>query len=296
MIGFFVNALVLRTNFKSDPTFKELLAQVRETTLGAYAHQDLPFEKLVEVLQPERELSHNPLFQVVFVLQNAPQGAVAVGGLEMSTVETTRTIARFDLEFHLWESERGLNGVLIYSTELFEAETIERMLGHFQTVLESVVADPQQRVGDCEFMPAAEKEQLLFAWNETPDDYRSAETLDQLFSAQVARTPDNVAVVFEEEQLTYAELDGRADALAAELRRHGVGPEVTVGICMERSIELVVALLAVLKAGGAYVPLDPSYPPERLRFMIKDAAPAQSFLDMSYLHAIEREGPVAPTK
>ncbi len=274
LIGFFVNAMVLRTSFKGDPTFKELLAQVRETTLGAYAHQDLPFEKLVEILQPERELSHNPLFQVVFVLQNAPQGAVEVGGFEMSAVETTRAIARFDLEFHLWESEQGLNGFLIYSTELFEAETIERMLGHFQTVLESVVADPQQRVSDCELMPAAEKEQLLFEWNETAVESEPEQTLDQLFSAQVARTPNNVAVVFEGEQLTYAELDNRANVLAAELQRHGVGPEVTVGICMERSIELVVALLAVLKAGGAYVPLDPGYPRERLRFMIEDAKPA----------------------
>src|SRR6185503_6945056 len=208
-----------------DPTFKELLAQVRETTLGAYAHQDLPFEKLVEVLQPERELSHNPLFQVAFVLQNAPQGAVAVGGLEMSAVETARAVARFDLEFHLWEAEQGLNGLLIYSTELFEAGTIERMLGHFQNVLESMVADPLQRVGECEMMPAAEKQQLLVEWNERAQ-YTPTETLDQLFSAQVARTPDNVAVIFEEEQLTYAELDERANALAAELQTYGVGPDV----------------------------------------------------------------------
>jgi len=274
LIGFFVNALVMRTSFRGDPNFKELLAQVREVTLGAYAHQDLPFENLVEVLQPERELSHNPLFQVVFVLQNAPQGAVAAGDLEMSVVETARAIARFDLEFHLWESAQELNGYMIYSTELFEAETIERMMGHYQTVLESMVTDPQQRVRDCELMPPVEKQQLLLDWNETPVDYRQAETLDQLFSAQVARTPNNVAVIFEEEQLTYAELNDRADALAAELRQHGVGPEVTVGVCMERSIELLVSLLAVLKAGGVYVPLDPSYPQERLRFMIEDAKPA----------------------
>ncbi len=172
------------------------------------------------------------------------------------------------------ENRQGFFVSLEYNTNLFEAATIERMLGHFQTVLESVVTDPQQLVGDCELMPAAEKEQLLFEWNETAVEYEPEQTLDQLFSAQVARTPDNVAVVFEGEQLTYAELDGRADVLAAELQRHGVGPEVTVGICMERSIELVVALLAVLKAGGAYVPLDPGYPRERLRFMIEDAKPA----------------------
>src|SRR5215213_6974498 len=274
LIGFFVNSMVLRTSFHRDPTFKELLAQVREVTLGAYAHQDLPFEKLVEVLQPERELSHNPLFQVIFALQNAPQGAVAAGGLEMSTVGTAGTIARFDLEFHLWESAQGLDAKLLYSTELFEAATIQRMLGHYQTILENMVADRHQRVSDCELMPAAEKEQLLFEWNKTELDYRQAETIDQLFSAQVARTPNNVAVIFEKEQLTYAELDRRANVLAAELQTYGVGPEVTVGVCMERSIELVVALLAVLKAGGAYVPLDPSYPRERLRFMIEDAKPA----------------------
>src|SRR5215213_648451 len=162
LIGFFVNSMVLRTSFHRDPTFKELLAQVREVTLGAYAHQDLPFEKLVEVLQPERELSHNPLFQVIFALQNAPQGAVAAGGLEMSTVGTAGTIARFDLEFHLWESAQGLDAKLLYSTELFEAATIQRMLGHYQTILENMVADRHQRVSDCELMPAAEKEQLLF--------------------------------------------------------------------------------------------------------------------------------------
>jgi hypothetical protein len=162
LIGFFVNSLVLRTSIKGNPSFKELLRRVRETTLSAYAHQDLPFEKIVEVVQPERELSHNPLFQVSFALQNAPQGAVSVGGLEMSVVETTRATARFDLEFHLWERAQGLSGLLIYSTELFEAETIQRMLGHFQTILESMVADPEQRVSECELMPAAEREQLLF--------------------------------------------------------------------------------------------------------------------------------------
>ena len=271
LIGFFVNSLVLRTSFKGDPSFKELLAQVRETTLGAYAHQDLPFEKLVEVLQPERELSHNPLFQVIFALQNAPQGAVAVGGLEMSAVETARAIARFDLEFHLWESEQGLNGLLIYSTELFEAETIERLLNHFERLLTAVAARPEQRVSEVKLLSEAEERQLLVDWNQTSTDY-PRRSIAELFEEQVVLRPDEIAIVFDADKLTYRELNERANQLAHRLRRLGVGPESLVGVCVERSIEMMVALLGVLKAGGAYVPLDPNYPSERLAFMLKDAA------------------------
>jgi hypothetical protein len=169
LIGFFVNALVLRTSLKGDPSFKELLAQVRETTLGAYAHQDLPFEKIVEALQPERELSHNPLFQVSFALQNAPQGAVTVGGLEMSAFETTRATARFDLEVHLWERPQGLSGLIIYSTELFEAETIQRLMNHYKRFLTEVVAHPEQRVSEVKLLSEAEEQQLLFDWNVKTD-------------------------------------------------------------------------------------------------------------------------------
>ena len=194
LIGFFVNSLVLRTSFKADPSFKELLAQVRETTLGAYAHQDLPFEKLVEVVQPERELSHNPLFQVSFALQNVPQDAVAVGGIEMSLVQTARTTARFDLELHLWEREQGLNGLLIYSTELFEAETIERLLKHYERLLTAVVAQPEQRVSAVKLLSEAEEQQLLVEWNQTASEVRGGSVVE-LFAAQVERTPNKVAVI-----------------------------------------------------------------------------------------------------
>ena len=238
------------------------------------AHQDLPFEKLVEELQPVRDLSRSPLFQVMFVLQNAPRENLELPGLTLSQLASGNKTAKFDLTMFVTEGRRGLLVSLEYNTDLFEAATIERMLGHFQTVLESVVADPEQRVSNCALMPVAEKEQLLVEWNDTAVDYGPAQTLDQLISAQVARTPDNVAVIFEDEPLTYAELDRRADALAIELQRRGVAPDVMVGICMERSVELVVALVAVLKAGGAYVPLDPGYPRERLQFMVEDAKPA----------------------
>ncbi|HEU5132519.1 MAG TPA: condensation domain-containing protein, partial [Pyrinomonadaceae bacterium] len=270
LIGFFVNSLVLRAKFKDDPNFKELLAQVREVTLGAYAHQDCPFEKLVEVLQPERELSHNPLFQVIFALQNAPQGAVAVGGLEMSAIETVRATARFDLEFHLWESEQGLGGFIIYSTELFDAQTIERLMTHYERLLTMVSARPEQRLSDVNLLSEAEEHQLLVELNQTTTVY-PRRNVAELFEEQVVRRPEETALVFGDERLNYRELNERANQLAHRLRRLGVGTESLVGVCVERSIEMVVALLGILKAGGAYVPLDPNYPSERLAFMLKDA-------------------------
>ncbi|HEU5130974.1 MAG TPA: amino acid adenylation domain-containing protein, partial [Pyrinomonadaceae bacterium] len=274
LIGFFVNTLVMRTRLQADESFRELLQRVREVVLDAHSHQDLPFEKLVEELEPVRDLSRSPLFQVMFGLQNAPRESLELPGLTFNQLPSGSRTAKFDLEMSVTEGRQGLLVSLTYNTDLFEAGTIERMLGHFQTLLETVIADPEQRVGTCALMPAAEKEQVLIEWNNTVVDYGPSVTLDQLISAQVARTPNNVAVIFENEELTYAELDRRADKLARDLVRRGVGPDVAVAICMERSIELVVALVAVLKAGGAYVPLDPGYPQERLQFMIEDAQPA----------------------
>jgi len=204
LIGFFVNSLVLRTSFHRDPTFKELLARVREVTLGAYKHQDLPFEKIVEVLQLERELSHNPLFQVSFALQNAPQGVVEVGGIQMSAVETVQTTARFDLEFHLWEREQGLTGVIIYSTDLFEAETIERLMSHYERLLSELVAHPEQRVSEVKLLSDAEEQQLLVEWNQTDRPYPATATLPQLFAEQARRTPQAVALVFEDHAKHFA--------------------------------------------------------------------------------------------
>ena len=270
LIGFFVNMLVLRTELSGDPTFRELLHRVREVCLEAYAHQDLPFEKLVEELQPERSLSYAPLFQVVFALQNAPAKTLQLPELTLSTVETESDTAKFDLIFSLLESNKRLVGNMEYSTDLFEAETIKRMLGHFQTLLAAVVADPAQQLSTLPLLTEAEEQQLA-EWNNTTREYPREACIHELFEAQVARTPEAVAVKFGDREISYRELNGRANQVAHYLRSRGVGPEVCVGVCLERSVDLVVALVAILKAGGAYVPLDPSYPQERLAFMLDDA-------------------------
>ena len=271
LIGFFVNTLVLRANFASEPTFTELLAQVKETTLGAYTHQDLPFEKLVEELQPERSVAISPLFQALFVLQNTPAGALNCKGLNVSPMRMAGETTKFDLTLSVHEGGPGLRAGLQYSTDLFDEATIARMLGHFETLLEGIVANPEQRISDLPILTEAEKHQVLVEWNETKRDYPKDKCIHPLFEEQVKRTPEAVAVVSEDRQLTYGELNTRANQLAHHLRTLGVGPEVLVGICMERSIKMIVALLGILKAGGAYVPLDPDYPKERLEFMLDDA-------------------------
>ncbi|MEH2121099.1 amino acid adenylation domain-containing protein [Nostoc sp.] len=270
LIGFFVNTLVLRTNLAGNPTFEELLTRVREVALGAYAHQDLPFEQLVEQLQPQRDLSYTPLFQVMFVLQNAPMSALELPGLTLSLLESESRTAKFDLTLSLMETAQGLVGILEYNTDLFESSTISRMARHFQTLLEQIVANPQQRVSELALLTPAEKAQLA-EWNDTSVEYPQQQCIHQLFESQVERTPDAVAVVFESEQLTYYELNARANQLAQYLQKLGVGPEVLVGICTERSLDMVIGLLGILKAGGAYVPLDPTYPQKRLAFMLSDS-------------------------
>jgi len=270
LIGFFVNTLVLRTNLSGEPTFRELLRRVREVALKAYDHQDLPFEKLVEELHPERNLSHSPLFQVMFVLQNTPKQVLELPGLSLSSLEVESGTAKFDLTLSMTETELGMQGSLEYKTDLFDTSTIQRMLGHFQILLESIAANPDRSISDLPLLTDAEQHQLLIEWNDTKADYPD-QCIHQLFEAQVERTPDAVAVVFGTERLTYHELNRRANQLAHYLRSLGVGPEVLVGICLERSLEMVVGLLGILKAGGAYVPLDPEYPKERLAFMLEDA-------------------------
>ncbi len=271
LIGFFVNTLVLRTKLEDNPSFTELLAQVRETTLKAYSHQDIGFEQIVEALQPERSLSHSPLFQVMFVLQNAPSGELELPGVTLKPLKPKTGIAKFDLTLFMRETKDGLVGSWEYSTDLFDRETIFRMAGHFQTLLSAIVENPQQRVDELPLLTQAEKHQLLVEWNDTTHEYPREKCIHELFESQVERTPNAVAVVFEDKQLTYRELNARANQLAHYLRSLGVKPEVLVGICLERSIEMVVGLLAILKAGGAYVPLDPAYPTERLAFMLDDA-------------------------
>ncbi|HEV3051065.1 MAG TPA: amino acid adenylation domain-containing protein, partial [Longimicrobium sp.] len=270
-IGFFVNTLVLRTDLGGDPSFREVLRRAREVTLGAYEHQDVPFEKLVAELQPERSLSHTPLFQVMFAQQNAVERGVALPGLEASEVGADLTSAKFDLFLTARATAQGLRLGLNYSTDLFERGTIERMLGHLARVLEQAAADADVRLSDLELLGPAERALVLEEWSRPQAEYPADRCIHELFEVHAARTPDGVAVTCAGDSLTYRELNERANQLAHYLRRRGVGPEVRVGICVERSLEMVVSILAVLKAGGAYVPLDPAYPVERLAFTLSDA-------------------------
>jgi amino acid adenylation domain-containing protein len=270
LIGFFVNTLVMRADTSGNPVFRELLKQVQKSALDAYAHQDLPFERLVGELQPERDLSRNPLFQVMFALQNTPLLPLEMPGLTLSRMEIKGSRTRFDLEVHLREEAEGLKGAFVYNTDLFDAVTIERMAGHYQRMLEGIVADPDQRVSELPLLTDAERHQLLVEWNDTTTNYPKDKCIHQLFEEQVEKTPDAIAVVFEDQQLTYRELNNKANQLAHYLRKQDVGPEAMVGICIERSLEMVICVLGILKAGAAYVPLDPAYPKERLSFMLED--------------------------
>jgi amino acid adenylation domain-containing protein len=271
LIGLFVNTLVLRARFGQGISFTDLLAQVRRTVLDAFAHQDLPFERLVERLAPERSLSHSPLFQVMFMLQNNEEGKVQLPGLETELLEQEFPIAKFDLGLSALEQDGELILHWEYATDLFEKATVRRMAEHFTVLLEALVENPAQAIRTLSLLTPAEAEQLI-AWNDTALEYPADKTLVDLFEEQVAKTPDNVAVVFEDKQLTYCELNSRANRLAALLIEHGVQRNTLVGICVERSPEMIISLWAVLKAGGAYIPLDPGYPKERLQGMIEDSA------------------------
>jgi amino acid adenylation domain-containing protein/thioester reductase-like protein len=271
LIGFFVNTLVMRTNLAENPSFNELLPCVREMALSAYAHQDLPFEMLVEALQPERDMSHTPLFQVGFILQNTPTTEIELTGLTVSSLPIETSTAKFDLSLVIDNSATGLVAGWEYNTDLFDSSTIERMAVHFVTLLESIVANPNQKISQLPMLTATEQRQLLVEWNQTQIDYPQDKCIHQLFEAQVEIAPDNVAVVFENQHFTYRELNSRANQLAHYLQSLGVKPGTLVGICVERSLEMMVGLLGILKAGGAYVPLDPEYPQDRLKFMLEDA-------------------------
>jgi len=272
LIGFCVNTLVLRTDLSDNPTFRELMARVRKTAIEAYEYQDLPFEKLVEELHPDRDLSRSPLFQVMFTHQNASERIHELPGLAVSPVEISNETAKFDLSLYTWDELEGLKVRLEYNSDLFDPPTITRMLGHFETLIHGIVSNPEQRISDLPILTSFEKQQLLVEWNSTKRDYPMDQCIHELFEAQVERSPEAVAVIFEEQQLTYRELDVRANQLAHYLIKLGVGPDTLVGICIERSLDMVVGLLGVLKAGGAYLPLDPAYPKQRLEFMLEDAA------------------------
>jgi non-ribosomal peptide synthetase component F len=240
-------------------------------SLGAYEHQDLPFERLVDELAPERDPSRSPLFQVAFSMQNAPGAPLRLSGLTLRPFEQTAQSAFFDLQLNLAESPTGVEGDFVYNTDLFDDATIERMAGHFRTLLEGIAADPTARLSRLPLLHDAERRHVLSVGGDGAATYPVDVRVHERFEQQAARTPDATALVYEDQRLSYAELNARANRLAHHLRERGVGPEVLVGLCVERSLEQVVAILGVLKAGGAYVPLDPGYPKQRLSFILDDS-------------------------
>lgn len=271
LIGFFVNTLVFRTDLSGDPSFRELLRRVRQVTLGAYANQDLPFDKLVEELRPERNLSYNPIFQVIFALQNTPIEIPPMPGLTANYLPVETGTTKFDMTWLLEETAENLTATIEYSTDLFDAATIARFSDHFRVLLTGIAANPDEVISRLPLLTPAEHHQLLHQWSNSQTSYLPDHCIHQRFEAQAAQTPDAIALTFQDTDLTYAELNEQANQLAHHLQKLGVEPEVLVGICLERSLEMMVAVLAVLKAGGGYVPLDPAYPPERLSFILKDA-------------------------
>ncbi|MCX4750084.1 amino acid adenylation domain-containing protein [Kitasatospora sp. NBC_01287] len=282
LVGYFANTLVIRADLTDDPTFSELLTQVRRTTLEAYDHQDIPFEAVVEALQLERDLSqHSPAFQTMFVLQEAwAEPVTRVGGLELRLLDIDIPVAKFDLAFELQETPDGLVGTVEYNTDLFDRETIQRLVHHYTTMLDVVADEPAGRISRLRMLDAAERRRALLEWNELPADVESAQRcLHQWFEEVVSGAPDAVAVAYGDESLTYAELNARANRLARHLRRLGVAPGVLVALCLPRSEQILVSVLAVLKAGGAYLPLDPAVPAERLEYVLEDAAPRVLLVD-----------------
>ena len=290
LIGLFINTLVVRTDLSGEPTFRQLLTRIREVALDAYGHQDVPFEKLLEELHLGRSLSFNPLFQVMFVLQNSPESQLKIAGTTISPVSIQRETGLFDLFLSLIEGRDGLQGKLSYRTGLFERDTIVHMVERFQLLLEAIVADPDRPVSALPLLTETERHRLLVEWNDTAKDYPKDACIHQLFEAQAERVPDSVAVVFKDQRLTYRELNQRANRLARHLQEIGVGPDFLVGICMEPSVETISGLLAILKAGGAYLPLAPEYPKERLAFILGDAQVAVLLTQQHLLSVLPEHG------
>ena len=271
LIGFFVNSLVMRLRVKSDENFDQLVQAVRSTTLEAYAHQDFPFERLVEKLSPRRSLNVSPIFQVMFALQNAPIGTQQLKGLEVEPLKVGGLLLHFDLELHAWERNGRLELHWVYNPDLFDSWRIEQMARHYNRLLQAVLAAPDTQIRDLEILAEEEKRQLLVVWNATEAGYSQDKCLHHLLEEQAARTPEEIAITCGGRQLTYAQLNQQANQLAHHLRALGAGPEARVAICLDRSLRTVVALLGVLKAGAAYVPLDPAYPQDRLNYMLSDS-------------------------
>lgn len=270
LIGFFANMLALRADLSGEPAFREVLGRARETALDAYDHQDMPFEKLVEVLRPPRVANSTPIFQVVLTLQNTPPDALVLPGLEVEPLDVDTGATPFDFILNVMEKPDGLALQLRYCTDLFDAATARRMLGHYRTLLAAAVENPDRSIRELPILTEREQREVLVDWNNTRREYPRA-CIHELFEAQAERAPGRVAVVSGDDQLTYRELNRRANRLAHQLRGLGVGPEVPVGLCADRSLHAIVAMLGILKAGGAYVPLDPAYPLERLSFMARDS-------------------------
>ncbi|MFN6513547.1 MAG: amino acid adenylation domain-containing protein [Nostoc sp. CreGUA01] len=284
MLGLFVNTLVLRNNLSGNPTFSELLHRIRQVTLDAYAHQDLPFEILVEELQPERDLSRNPLYEVMFVLQNTPTSVQEVSGLTLRNLDFDSGTSQLDIFLSMFESQEGLTGCLEYNTDIFNDTTITQFINNFQTLLANIIANPEQRICELSLLTSAQQQQLLFNLNQTSAEYQDV-SLNQLFAHQVELTPDSIALIHQSEQLTYRQLNHQVNQLANYLQKQGVTKETLVALCLERSIDMVVGILAILKAGGAYIPLDPNYPVERLNFMLSDS---QASILISHQEILEK--------
>ena len=271
LIGFFLNMVVQRTDASGDPAFRELLGRVRDGFLGSTPHQEVPFEKLVEDLQPERDLSRTPVFQVQFSLQNTPTQALELPGVKLTLLENHNRTTKYDFTVFLFDEPEGLRTTLEYNVDLFDEVTIDRFLRHWEILLTGSAAAPDLRLAELPMLTSEERSQLLAGWNETDREFPAESALHRIFEEQAALRPSAVAVVYEVEELTYGRLNERANRLARRLRALGVGPETPVGLCVERSVDLIVGLLGILKAGGAYVPLDPGYPPERLAYILEDA-------------------------
>jgi amino acid adenylation domain-containing protein len=283
LIGLFVNTLVIRTDLSGGPTVKTLLSRVRATARQAYSHQDIPFEKLVEELNPQRNLSVTPLFQVMFQLQNAPMPPARISGLTITPIQIDTGFSQVDLSLTLWEEEEGImKGTFEYNTDLFEPATIKRMIDHFRTLSNGITTNPDQPVFRLPMMTREEMQQLLVEWNDTAADYPQHSCIYQLFASCVEKYQDEEAVIFDEQRLTYDRLNRQANQLAHLLQKMNIGPETLVGICMENSLELIVGIIGILKAGGAYIPMDPEYPDERLMTIINDAQPSVLITQISY--------------
>ncbi len=289
LIGFFVNTLPIRTDFTGDLTFRELLLRERNTCLNAFSRQDVPFEKIVETLQPERTSARNPFFNVMFSLQNAPHNKWELPGLVFEQIEIENGTSKFDLTLAMQDGGESLGAVAEFSTDLFSPGTIERLLGHLEVVLESAVSNPEQKISKLPLLTPAEHVQILVDWNQTSTVYPREATVHKLFEKAVCKNPDAIAVRYGSDQLTYAQLNDRANRVANFLRKLGAGPDVPIGVSMERSTQMIVGWLGILKAGAAYVPLDPEYPQERLAFMIEDTKMPVILTQKALLHQFSKE-------